>query len=168
MKTTWKIVFAFFLLLPLAGCEEECHDGGSSPTADSPSFEPIGFWYKSPTTGQPYRLNDREVIVYGAIPDGTLISIKTEIINDIGGFFEGGPGDEGDIIFINSRSTVSRSVVQYYIEFNGVLTDTLRIENERFNQGDCDEDGVFNFYYNDRFVFGAERYFDIFFIEKEF
>ena len=162
MKTTWKIVFAFFLLLPLAGCEEECNSpSGSNPASDPAAPEPIKICYKDRLTGEPIPINQDTIMVKGTAQNGELVGAWMEtryltVDNGVPRF---------PALFIYDQSYRRVAIRNYYIEFPSV-TDTLRIETDNFNAGDCDELKTYRFYYNDRLVFTSEDPTEPFFVEK--
>ncbi|MEM6299724.1 MAG: hypothetical protein AAF740_13630 [Bacteroidota bacterium] len=169
MKNSWKILFTFWLLLPLAACEEDCGGGVGGPADDSPSVAPISFWYIDPINKEPIEI-DTEVIVYAEGRGDSLFVINSfsggAVYTNDGGLFPA--GTYAYTVGIYSNAHMFRDVYYYYLEFGlGGDIDTLRVENARFNQGDCDENNQFDFYYNDRFVFSSDKYWDIFPVEKE-
>ena len=165
MKTTWKIVFAFFLLLPLAGCEEECNSVNEE-VSDPAVSEPIRFWYRD-IQGDPISINpdnfDFFLTYRGEEFPAHFSVIKDEPI------LSWSPSHGGDIILLEYASDIlfqDREV--NYIIRNRVKDeeDKLIIELNTYNVGDCDEEQIFTFFYNGIEVLKTSHIEQIFAVDK--
>ena len=153
MKTTWKIVLAFFLLLPLAGCEEDCTESNTSPANSAEQLEPITFGYLDRLTGDYIPLSEDTIVVKAGSIDRGLFGV-VYVVGEVA------------IAIHNENYLRAPFYEEYYIEFSGTRLDTLRVETESLNVGDCDELRNYRFYYNGRLVFTSDDPTEPFFVEN--
>ena len=163
MKTTWKIVFAFFLLLPLAGCEEECNSVNEE-VSDPAVSEPIRFWYRD-AQGSMITI-DQEKFKVTAISDG--VEYELEYMVRRGYDVPDAPEGDAGVIMIrdNLELLKEHSSITYKIHYNETEVDYLRIEVEYFNLEDCDEGRLYTFFYNESQVSKSNDISELFVIDK--
>ena len=163
MKTTWKIVFALLLLLPLAGCEEDCTESNTSPANSAEQPEPIKFGYLDRLTGDYIPLSEDTIAVKAGSIDRGLFGVVYGVGSVI---LRTGAEPIPSILIYNENYRRDPFYEEYYIEFSGTRLDTLRVETESLNVGDCDELRSYRFYYNGRLVFTSDDPTELFFVEK--
>ena len=173
MKTTWKIVFALFLLLPLAGCEEEerkpdCEEEEATPTTPPADFYPDPPIYSFDFEFVDERTQERvPADIWGSREiTASCSGFSGPITYD---YFKTLTERDGmkpcDFVNINSGNNPTFGWITEWLHFetysirveisDGKTYDIL-LEQEFTNRGDCDEERKVHIYLDGEYVHEAD------------